>query len=1715
MQRSVRIAEARGVIRGSSLLLLPIALSVCSACGQRGSRPRADIEAFDGGVSAEDGSTTPQSTGERPRLERSGQIVPLLYGRTVVVEHEAGEQTGPQTIPLDDPFHPAARTFFSALDGACEAELSELTRPPRPTTLSDCGAAAAYRMHEALCRAKAARLFAAEDARAGLVETEDGHHLDATGSMERAQAWRVRSQSAHARASWGLLAAYELRRVVAIAASAFDARVCSGSLARKTAGGVSLAELAAEALSQAYGLLPEVTREADALLQQRLAERARELEPLNPAERTLLTRDLTDSLLERMKLHAAIPYGAFAPVEGEDLASRAAAYDRYPVGPGVPSERTAQSVIMLAALGTEVVNASGHEPAGSTLLEAWFASLRDAHPMPFGALADVDAERALTHFGLSLADLEDGASWLALAARTAGSPVARTGLSRGPWHALRGLRYLDAPGPAAYPYALTEAAATLGPEPAEYALRGDEHALELAVRAARMAAEREDAAGAAAALTDLAAAADVRSSARVCLDRKGDGLAAEIEIRAAGGSGVGGARYALYRGEDDAVCATHGEAGGSPCAAQLSLPASFDEAVGAVRFHIDDAAPGSARFYLVDRDDEPAIVAAISLSPRDPVDERRCFDVPLSARLHRSLHAIHRDELAPLARVPALPQARAALTLGPGLTVPTLWGQRASVDIAGETNPLELGQPFDADYLRVERALLERCPAHIQQRGELRSGSCGLATHASVDSASCLAQLLSRAASAGLALGDLEIFAADDDERVALELWAFEARKRELVALAHAIDSFDCAASEREETLAAARAAEQELWSRAETALSDLEGHYERLRETVPALWQDRYADREPSARAALEVRALQGSKLAAARLLLAIPYELYEPEGADQELVDPLGHALVRFPVVTHPARYAEDARAEELLRRAALHPLLPASTVSSSGLDASELARAYGGDALALALRGRLLSEDPGTYQSAPRDAAGFLTFLGISRAELASAAARVVQLGEARGTGALIAHGSERPVRGLALRATSPAPLAPHLYGLTEGRASFSLDAWPTSFGMRGYFHAVSAAARALRARGARARDWTQDERAQRLASIDRFVRLASAASVDVELSRTDEGSVEIALGLSLPEPISERDALARFELWWTDAGLDCALSGHVGGAECREEDFRLDARAATLETGGAPDEPRVQLRGLHLPTPSTWDPVLSLAHERARIYLTERSAATRRAVAGFALSDQLSGRRSVQVPVSAGFDRGLIELLAYRSPGEGCRGCVPRSICESARCELGVCLRESAPEPLSCGHAGTCRQGACSAPGCGDGARSNGSDGVAYEACDDGNLRDGDGCSASCTVEQRALEPLIEEAYPAGPAPAVGVDGLGRSLIVYTADALSGDTISIRSALFDAFGVQRGSTATLIGDVARGYRSEPSVAGLRDGGFVVVSADARLPQGGIALRLIDADGVPAAPQAVDASGAIQTEPRVAAQDDGFIVAWTERDARSPASRVRLRRFDAHGVPFGPSTSVAAPGAPTTEQHQPALVSSLDQALVVWTERSAVDGGNLGIRAQRFSPLGYAVEAAAATVAEQGEQPSATSLQTDDYLVAWTERGGAGGADVIARVLRRFGPALRDSTQQPLAFTDAREERPLVVGAADGAALVIYQRGGPRASPVLHGPSIDPSTLEDAQIALDRSTEGDLSAVRAPRGIWVVWSERANQSRALYALLLPFDAAPSSLD
>jgi hypothetical protein len=190
--------------------------------------------------------------------------------------------------------------------------------------------------------------------------------------------------------------------------------------------------------------------------------------------------------------------------------------------------------------------------------------------------------------------------------------------------------------------------------------------------------------------------------------------------------------------------------------------------------------------------------------------------------------------------------------------------------------------------------------------------------------------------------------------------------------------------------------------------------------------------------------------------------------------------------------------------------------------------------------------------------------------------------------------------------------------------------------------------------------------------------------------------------------------------------------------------------------------------------------------------------------------------------------------------------------------------------------------------------------------------------------------------------------------------------------------------------LINTTTAGDQGQPDVCGLQGTQFVVVWEDRgdntikgkMFGTGGVASSNEMPINLPTPP------GPRRQLPAIVEYGSGFVVAWTEQAAGSPATaetQLKLRIFDADTL-SGPEIQVST--SPIEPLIRPALARLSDgNFIVVWADKR----GDERIRAQRFSQDGTRIgtEFRANTTVGLHRVPMVACLANGDVVIAWRAR------------------------------------------------------------------------------------------------------------------------------
>jgi hypothetical protein len=259
--------------------------------------------------------------------------------------------------------------------------------------------------------------------------------------------------------------------------------------------------------------------------------------------------------------------------------------------------------------------------------------------------------------------------------------------------------------------------------------------------------------------------------------------------------------------------------------------------------------------------------------------------------------------------------------------------------------------------------------------------------------------------------------------------------------------------------------------------------------------------------------------------------------------------------------------------------------------------------------------------------------------------------------------------------------------------------------------------------------------------------------------------------------------------------------------------------------------------------------------------------------------------------------------------------------------------------------------------------------------------------------------------------------------------------SGDDAGIFVQRFDAAGAPVGGE-TLVNTTTVGGQSEPSIAALTDGGYVVTWQGGTGVDAEIFAQRFDASGAAFGTEfLVNTSiSGLQVAPSVAAlADGGWIVAWTY----TGASIVLTQRYDASGTPVGSET--LSPNG----QASPVVLGLADggYALAVVAEVSL---DTYSIYVWRFaadgSPAWGPIEV---NPTDYAGNPSLAELADGRLVVTLDGLGPGDDGDVFVQIVSADGALVSSATNIGLG---GNQSAPVVTALGDGGFVVGWYGSGP---------------------------------------------------------------------
>lgn len=246
---------------------------------------------------------------------------------------------------------------------------------------------------------------------------------------------------------------------------------------------------------------------------------------------------------------------------------------------------------------------------------------------------------------------------------------------------------------------------------------------------------------------------------------------------------------------------------------------------------------------------------------------------------------------------------------------------------------------------------------------------------------------------------------------------------------------------------------------------------------------------------------------------------------------------------------------------------------------------------------------------------------------------------------------------------------------------------------------------------------------------------------------------------------------------------------------------------------------------------------------------------------------------------------------------------------------------------------------------------------------------------------------------------------------------------------------------------------GNQHQSSVAGLKDGGFVVVWMSPDGSGNGIYGQRFRADGQKAGSEfrVNHNTRSEQQSPVVAVLKDGsFVVAWDDDSFGGGARLISLKGFDATGQPLCNCSWVAFDPGGAVVQFEPAVAATGDGAFVVaWTDDAIPNvwpDAEYNVFARRFTigrfPLGPPFRVNTAVAGHQ-RHPSVTGFPQGGFAVAWTSLAAGQDGSGYGVYAQRYAAAgfPVGSEFRVNVHTRGHQHEPAVAGLPGGHALAAW--------------------------------------------------------------------------
>ncbi len=257
------------------------------------------------------------------------------------------------------------------------------------------------------------------------------------------------------------------------------------------------------------------------------------------------------------------------------------------------------------------------------------------------------------------------------------------------------------------------------------------------------------------------------------------------------------------------------------------------------------------------------------------------------------------------------------------------------------------------------------------------------------------------------------------------------------------------------------------------------------------------------------------------------------------------------------------------------------------------------------------------------------------------------------------------------------------------------------------------------------------------------------------------------------------------------------------------------------------------------------------------------------------------------------------------------------------------------------------------------------------------------------------------------------PAIATLADGGFIVVWTSNGEDGSGLGVYAQRYSKTGAKSGAEFR-VNTTTTQSQFQPSVAALADGGFVAAWTSMGQDGSGLGIyaQRFNTYGAKVGGEfrVNTTTSGNQTTPSVAVLGTGFVVVWASNQQSQFGFDVYGQRFNSAGARLGGEFIVNS--SRSSNQIQPVAASSSIGFVVAWTS-AGQDGSGLGVYAQRFNPTGAKLGGefrVNRTTASNQSEPSLASFPDGGFLVAWTSLNQDGsGKGVYAQGYDKNGNPL----------------------------------------------------------------------------------------------------------